>query len=403
MRERSLQSGYERESQYQGDEGRESGYREPADYSQEGRSSQQGWYGRPDGGGSRGSGYGDGGSRQGWQPSGHLSGYGSSYGQGFPSQSQYDPRRMGREYAGSESDEYRSYGRPEYRSSNYGPASGRGGYGLGSGYPGYGPGQRDFSEYGGGYPSGYGGPETWFGPGYAPASQFGYAGTSSQGAYGNYGMGPYGQQPYSSYGSSCGGGSYGQGGYGGVRQGSGGYGGVGYGAGGVDYGYTGRSGRDEGYGSSGYGGSGYGGGYEQGGFGGARAGAYGSRGTFGQSEQRRGRHYGRGPQGYQRSDDRIKEDLSDRLYERPDVDASNITIQVSSGEVTLQGSIDDRQVKYLVEDIAESISGVKDVQNQLRVSRSDERGFQQTSQTESNERRQSGQSGRASRTYASAK
>jgi len=81
----------------------------------------------------------------------------------------------------------------------------------------------------------------------------------------------------------------------------------------------------------------------------------------------RGEHAGRGPKGYQRSDERIQEDLSEHLTQHSEIDASEIEIRVSKGEVTLTGTVDDRRTKRLVEDIAESISGVKDVTNQIRV------------------------------------
>jgi len=80
-----------------------------------------------------------------------------------------------------------------------------------------------------------------------------------------------------------------------------------------------------------------------------------------------GQFAGRGPKGYQRSDERIREDVSDRLTEHPDLDASDIEVKVSNGEVTLTGSVDSRLAKRLAEDIAEDCSGVRDVMNQLRV------------------------------------
>ncbi|MFT3698018.1 MAG: BON domain-containing protein [Kofleriaceae bacterium] len=81
----------------------------------------------------------------------------------------------------------------------------------------------------------------------------------------------------------------------------------------------------------------------------------------------RGPHVGKGPAGYQRSDERIKEIVNDALTEHGHVDASNITVDVKNGEVTLTGHVDDRDAKRLAEDIAASQSGVKDVANQLRV------------------------------------
>lgn len=80
-----------------------------------------------------------------------------------------------------------------------------------------------------------------------------------------------------------------------------------------------------------------------------------------------GQFAGRGPKGYQRSDERIREDVSDKLMEHPDLDASEIEVRVAKGEVTLTGSVDSRWAKRLAEDIAESCTGVRDVMNQLRV------------------------------------
>ena len=78
-------------------------------------------------------------------------------------------------------------------------------------------------------------------------------------------------------------------------------------------------------------------------------------------------HRGRGPRGYTRSDERIREDVSDRLTENPVLDASDIEVAVAGGEVTLAGSVDSRYSKRLAEDLADDVSGVKHVQNNLRV------------------------------------
>jgi hypothetical protein len=80
-----------------------------------------------------------------------------------------------------------------------------------------------------------------------------------------------------------------------------------------------------------------------------------------------GPHRGRGPRGYQRSDERIREDVSDRLTEDPHIDASDVEVAVQGGEVTLSGHVDSRSAKRHAEDIAESVSGVAHVQNNLRV------------------------------------
>jgi osmotically-inducible protein OsmY len=78
-------------------------------------------------------------------------------------------------------------------------------------------------------------------------------------------------------------------------------------------------------------------------------------------------HRGRGPQNYTRSDDRIREDVNDNLTDDWGVDASNVTVTVGNGEVTLDGTVATRLQKRRAEDCAEEVSGVKNVQNNLRV------------------------------------
>ena len=78
---------------------------------------------------------------------------------------------------------------------------------------------------------------------------------------------------------------------------------------------------------------------------------------------------GRGPKDYQRSDDRVREEICDCMTDDPMLDASEITVQVSKGEVMLSGTVPSRAQKRRAEDVAERISGVRDVTNQLRVSR----------------------------------
>jgi beta-glucanase (GH16 family) len=78
-------------------------------------------------------------------------------------------------------------------------------------------------------------------------------------------------------------------------------------------------------------------------------------------------HRGRGPKGYRRSDERIKEDVNDRLSDDYYIDASDIEVMVSNTEVTLTGTVNSRDDKRRAEDIAESVSGVTNVENRLRV------------------------------------
>jgi hypothetical protein len=78
-------------------------------------------------------------------------------------------------------------------------------------------------------------------------------------------------------------------------------------------------------------------------------------------------YFGRGPRGYRRSDERIREEVNDRLTWHPDIDASEIEVTVENAEVTLTGVVEDRRAKRLAADLADDVLGVQDVHNQLKV------------------------------------
>ena len=78
---------------------------------------------------------------------------------------------------------------------------------------------------------------------------------------------------------------------------------------------------------------------------------------------------GRGPRNHTRSDARIEEDVAQRLTDSNALDASDIDLTVQNGVVVLDGSVGDRQDKRLAEDLAESVRGVRGVQNNLRLQR----------------------------------
>ncbi|MFB9949476.1 BON domain-containing protein [Rhizobium puerariae] len=92
---------------------------------------------------------------------------------------------------------------------------------------------------------------------------------------------------------------------------------------------------------------------------------------FGDEDARQRRamdeHRGKGPRGYQRSDARIEEDVNDRLSDDPVLDASNIAVTVKQAEVTLDGFVSSRWDKRRAEDLVDDVSGVRHVQNNLRV------------------------------------
>ena len=49
------------------------------------------------------------------------------------------------------------------------------------------------------------------------------------------------------------------------------------------------------------------------------------------------------------------------------VDGTEITVTVDNGEVTLDGVVENRAEKRLAEDCADSVDGVTDVHNRLRI------------------------------------
>lgn len=78
-------------------------------------------------------------------------------------------------------------------------------------------------------------------------------------------------------------------------------------------------------------------------------------------------HRGKGPRNYTRSDERILDDIHNRLSDNPYLDATEIEVEVNQGEVVLRGMVEDLDAKRLAEDICETISGVRNVENRLRV------------------------------------
>ena len=77
--------------------------------------------------------------------------------------------------------------------------------------------------------------------------------------------------------------------------------------------------------------------------------------------------YPRGPKGYQRSDERLAEDICEQIMRSPEIDASNVTLHVRDGEVSFEGTVPQRFMKHAVEDLAIDCPGVKDVNNRIRV------------------------------------
>jgi hypothetical protein len=81
-----------------------------------------------------------------------------------------------------------------------------------------------------------------------------------------------------------------------------------------------------------------------------------------------GPYSGRGPKGYKRSDQQLIDDASQRLERDGHIDATDIEVGAEDGVIVLRGTVPDRRTKRLAEECVESVYGVRDVMNELRVS-----------------------------------
>ena len=245
--------------------------------------------------------------------------------------------------------------------SEYGP--GRRGYGQESRY-------RSGLRQQGGYAGGAYGQQSY--------GQGGYGQRGAYGRQGEYGESEY-ERDYGDYGEY--GRGYGQSGYGQERfregrsfaqqRGFGRASQTGYGQGGFRESSSGRGG----FGESRYG--------RQSGIGQS---AYGRSGREYESSSR-GSHRGKGPKGYQRSGERLKEIICENLKDDPDIDASDVSIDVNGETVTLEGTVDSRQTKYAVEECAEQC-GASNINNNLRIGQ-EETESTRWSGSQSSERQQS--------------
>lgn len=84
-------------------------------------------------------------------------------------------------------------------------------------------------------------------------------------------------------------------------------------------------------------------------------------------EQDKKNFFGKGPRNWTRSDQRIKEDVCEELYDSPYVDASDIEVQVDNGIVTLKGWVNTREEKIEAVHCIEGLIGVKEIRNELMM------------------------------------
>ena len=89
--------------------------------------------------------------------------------------------------------------------------------------------------------------------------------------------------------------------------------------------------------------------------------------SWGEHSQSIGSHRGKGPKGYKRSDSRIEEDINEALTQDHYIDSSEVQVSIVNGDVMLLGNVSTRDEKRRAEDIAESIPGVTNVENRIRI------------------------------------
>lgn len=82
---------------------------------------------------------------------------------------------------------------------------------------------------------------------------------------------------------------------------------------------------------------------------------------------KKARKYPPGPKGYQRTDERIREEICDELMQTDHIDSSEVTVDVAAAKVTLDGTVPERWMKHAIEDLADACPGVQDVENRIRI------------------------------------
>jgi osmotically-inducible protein OsmY len=78
---------------------------------------------------------------------------------------------------------------------------------------------------------------------------------------------------------------------------------------------------------------------------------------------------GHAPIGYAPSDEHVRDDVCDELTDDPAIDASGVEVEVHGGIVLLTGTVESRAMKWRAEEVADCVSGVKEVDNRIRVRR----------------------------------
>ncbi len=79
-----------------------------------------------------------------------------------------------------------------------------------------------------------------------------------------------------------------------------------------------------------------------------------------------------GPRGRRKSDESLREEIREILTADPELEAIDIEVEVEGGAVTLRGAVVDSDARLLAEELVESLAGVREVHNRLRVEREED-------------------------------
>jgi osmotically-inducible protein OsmY len=81
------------------------------------------------------------------------------------------------------------------------------------------------------------------------------------------------------------------------------------------------------------------------------------------------RQTGRDKRGRRRPDETLAQEIHEILTKDPELDTTEIEVEVEDGAVTLNGVVNSSDAKLLAEELVDSLAGVREVHNRLRVER----------------------------------
>jgi osmotically-inducible protein OsmY len=76
---------------------------------------------------------------------------------------------------------------------------------------------------------------------------------------------------------------------------------------------------------------------------------------------------GRGPKNYRRSDERLREIICELLTDDPFIDATDVIVEVSEGEVSVFGTVATRSQRRAIETLVLHLHGVTELHDQLAL------------------------------------